>query len=61
MMPAIALLIGFLIYSFYVSAIAKTPAALTPVDQEVLERFREQIDRELDEIPKRPPNSRTGK
>lgn len=48
-MPAVAAFIGFLIYSFYVKRNrAETPAALTPIDQEVLQRFHEQIDRELE-------------
>jgi len=54
-MPAVAALIGFLIYSFYVKRHQQqTPAALTPVDQEVLQRFHEQIDRELDDDPEAP-------
>lgn len=51
-MPGVAALVGFLIWSFYVKRNQqKTPAALTPVDQEVLQRFHEQIDRELDDDP----------
>ncbi len=55
-MPAIAAFIGFLIYSFYVKRNQReTPAALTPVDQEVLDRFHEQIDRELERDPEASP------
>jgi cytochrome c-type biogenesis protein CcmH len=54
-MPGIAALIGFFIYSFYVKRNQqRTPAVLTPVDQEVLGRFHEQIDRELDDDPETP-------
>jgi cytochrome c-type biogenesis protein CcmH len=55
-MPAVAAFIGFLIYSLYVKRNQeKTPAALTPVDQEVLQRFHDQIDRELEEDPETLP------
>ncbi len=51
-MPGIAALIGFFIYSAYVKRNQrKTPASLSPIDQEVLERFHEQIDRELEDDP----------
>jgi cytochrome c-type biogenesis protein CcmH len=47
-MPGIALLIGFWIYSSWVRRNRK-PAELLPVDNAVLDRFRDQIDRELGE------------
>ena len=48
-MPAVALAIGFLIWSQYVRRNRKAPEPLTPVDQAIIDRFRTQIDRELDE------------
>lgn len=47
--PGAALLIGFFIYSSFVRRNSKTPEPLSPGDQAMLERFRAQIDRELDE------------
>lgn len=52
MMPGIALLIGFFIYSAYVRRNRKTAAPLTPVDEALIDRFRPQIDSELDESKK---------
>jgi cytochrome c-type biogenesis protein CcmH/NrfF len=52
MMPGIALLIGFFLYSAYVRRNRKAPAPLTPVDEALIDRFRPQIDSELDESKK---------
>ena len=52
MMPGIALLIGFLFYSAYVRHNRKAAAPLTPVDEALIDRFRPQIDSELDESKK---------
>jgi cytochrome c-type biogenesis protein CcmH/NrfF len=49
--PGIALLLGFAVYSWYVRRNRKQPEQLMPVDQAVLDRFRAQIDRELDDSP----------
>jgi cytochrome c-type biogenesis protein CcmH/NrfF len=49
--PGIALLLGFFVYSWYVRRNSKQPEPLMPVDQAVLDRFRVQIDRELDDSP----------
>ena len=49
--PGIALLLGFLVYSGYIRRNRKQPAPLMPVDQAVLDRFKAQIDRELDDSP----------
>lgn len=49
--PGIALLVGFLVYSWYIRRNRKQPAPLMPVDQAVLDRFKAQIDRELDDSP----------
>lgn len=52
-MPPIALLIGFFIYSWYVRRNRQEPEPLSPVDKAVIDRFRAQIDRELDEYPEK--------
>jgi cytochrome c-type biogenesis protein CcmH/NrfF len=52
LMPGLALLIGFFIYSAYVRRNRKTPTPLTPVDEALIDRFRPQIDSELDESKK---------
>jgi cytochrome c-type biogenesis protein CcmH/NrfF len=50
--PGIALVIGFLIYSSWVKRNKQEPAPLTELDKATLERFRGQIDKELeDETP----------
>jgi len=48
-MPGVALIIGFFVYSWYVRRNRKDPEPLSAVDQAVIDRFRAQIDRELDE------------
>lgn len=48
-MPAAALLIGFSIYSSYVRRNRTAPEPLSPKDQAAIDRFRAQIDRELDD------------
>ncbi len=57
-MPAIALAIGFIIYYWYVRRNRKTPEPLTPVDEATIERFRAQIDREMDDSPDVGPESK---
>jgi cytochrome c-type biogenesis protein CcmH/NrfF len=52
LMPGIALLIGFWIYSAYVRRNRKAAAPITPVDQALIDRFQKQIDGELDESKK---------
>jgi cytochrome c-type biogenesis protein CcmH/NrfF len=58
-MPGLALLAGFLIYSFYVRRHRKQPEPLSSFDRAVIDRFKDQIDRELDDSPG--PGSATGK
>jgi cytochrome c-type biogenesis protein CcmH/NrfF len=53
-MPAIALAVGFIIYYWYVRRNRKTPEPLSPVDEATIERFRAQIDRELDDSTDKP-------
>lgn len=48
-MPGVALVLGFLVWSAYVRKNRKTPEPLSEVDRATLERFRDQIDGELDE------------
>lgn len=51
-MPGLALVIGFLIYSSWVKRNKQEPAPLTAVDEATLERHRGQIEKELeDETP----------
>ena len=57
-MPAVALLAGFLIYSFYVRRNRKPPEQLSSFDRAVIERFQNQIDRELDDSPEPKPSRR---
>ncbi len=50
--PGIALLLGFGVYSWYVRRNRqKTPELLKPADEAVLDRFRAQIDHEMDDSP----------
>ncbi len=51
-MPAIVLLIGFFIYSAFVRRHRKAPEPLTAGDESLIERYRDQMDREIgDDIP----------
>ena len=51
-MPGIALLIGFFVWSLWVKRNQQEPAPLTATDKATLERFRSQIEKELeDETP----------
>ncbi len=48
-MPALVLLIGFFIYSGFVRRNRKAPEPLSASDEAMIERFRTQMDRELDD------------
>ncbi len=48
-MPGIVLAIGFLTYSAFVRRIRKTAEPLSAVDESLIERYRSQMDRELDD------------
>jgi cytochrome c-type biogenesis protein CcmH len=50
-MPGIALVIGFLIYSSWVKRNKQEPAPLSATDKATLERFKGQIDKELEDEP----------
>jgi len=54
LMPAVALAIGFLVYSRYVRRNRQAPAPLTAGDQALIDRFRAQIDREMEDSPPPP-------
>jgi hypothetical protein len=58
-MPGVMLLAGFLTYSFYVRRNRKAPEPLSSFDRAVIDRFKDQIDQELDESPE--PQPRFGK
>jgi cytochrome c-type biogenesis protein CcmH/NrfF len=49
LMPGVVLIIGFFVYWTFVRRHRKEPAPLTPVDENLIERFRAQIDQELEE------------
>jgi cytochrome c-type biogenesis protein CcmH/NrfF len=49
--PGAALLIGFVVYLFYVRRNRREPEPLSSFDRAVIDRFQEQIDRELDDSP----------
>jgi cytochrome c-type biogenesis protein CcmH/NrfF len=51
LMPGIALLIGFFIYSSWVKRNKQEPAKLTDADKATLERFKGQIDKEFEDEP----------
>jgi cytochrome c-type biogenesis protein CcmH/NrfF len=53
-MPGIVLVVGFIVYSVYVRRNRKAPQPLTEIDRATIERFRNQIDRELEESPEIP-------
>lgn len=50
-MPGVALLIGFFVYTFYVRRNRKEPEPMTSFDRAMIERFQEQIDQQLDDSP----------
>lgn len=50
-MPAVVLLIGIFVYSLYVRRNRKNPEPLSSFDRAMIDRFQDQIERELDEPP----------
>ena len=52
-MPGLALLVGFFIYSSYVRRNRKQPEPLSSFDRAVIERFQHQIDGEIEDSPTR--------
>lgn len=50
--PGIALLIGIFVYSLYLRRNRKAPEPLSSFDRAVIDRFQDQIERELDESPR---------
>lgn len=57
MMPAIALIVGFFVYSWYVRRNRRAPEPISAVDQANIDRFRAQMDRELNEVSERSEGS----
>lgn len=51
MTPAIALILGFYLYSWYIRRNRKPAEPLTALDHANMERFRAQIERDFDEVP----------
>ncbi|MBV8831187.1 MAG: cytochrome c-type biogenesis protein CcmH [Acidobacteriaceae bacterium] len=47
--PGVALLVGFVIWSMYVRRNREEPKALSTDDEELIVRYRDQIDRELED------------
>ena len=48
-MPGVALAIGFCIWWVFVRRHRKQPEPLTPIDESLIDRYRTQIDRELED------------
>lgn len=57
-MPAVALLLGFWVYSLYIRKNRKVPDTLTVQDQATLDRFRSQIGAEIDDDEEAAPSMR---
>ena len=53
-MPGLVLVLGFFVYSAFVRRHRKEPAPLTEVDEKLIERFRAQIDSELEGDDRQP-------
>ncbi len=47
--PGVALLIGFVVWSAYVRRNRQQPAGLSKADEELIGRYREEMDRELED------------
>ncbi len=60
-MPGIALLLGFYAYTAWVRRNKAEPAAMTAKDNALLERFRDQMDQELDEPSDKTPGEKPEK
>jgi cytochrome c-type biogenesis protein CcmH/NrfF len=50
-MPGVALVIGFFIWSAYVRRNQKAPEVISDADRATIEKYRAEIDDELDEGP----------
>ncbi len=53
MMPALVLVMGFYVYSWYVRRNRRSPEPLTALDKANMERFRAQIDQDFDKDAER--------
>jgi cytochrome c-type biogenesis protein CcmH/NrfF len=58
-MPGIVLLLGFFAYTQWVRRNQGVPTAMTATDTALLERFRDQIDREMDEPSGKTPGGKS--
>jgi cytochrome c-type biogenesis protein CcmH/NrfF len=59
-MPGLVLILGFFVYSAFVRRHRKAPAPLTAGDEKLIERFRTQIDSELEEDDRQPRQDAKG-
>ena len=50
-MPGLVLVLGFFVYTAFVRRNRKTPAPISATDEALIERYRGQMDRELDDEP----------
>jgi cytochrome c-type biogenesis protein CcmH/NrfF len=61
-MPGVALLLGFLFYSWWVRHNRQEPQAAKDIDQNLIDRFRDQIESELGEsVDQTNRNGNTGR
>ena len=51
-MPGLVLALGFFVYTAFVRRNRKTPIPISATDEALIERYRGQMDRELDDEPK---------
>jgi cytochrome c-type biogenesis protein CcmH/NrfF len=61
LMPGIVLLAGFLVYLRFVRGHRQSPQPVSAADQALMDRYRTQIDRELEETPGPSRNGRNQK
>ncbi len=50
-MPGLVLVLGFFVYTAFVRRNRKTPVPISATDEALIERYRGQMDRELDDEP----------
>ena len=61
-MPGVVLVLGFFVYTWYVRRNQKAPAPLSASDQAIVNRYQDEMNRELEESPDagaRRPDNRT--
>ncbi len=57
-MPGVVLVLGFFVYSAYVRRHKREPAEITAVDRALIDRFRNEVDRDFDDGPDSSPKKR---